>query len=313
MRVDARRRVARRSTACASTNASRARVGRACERGAETEFRSSPASAKLARPNTKRRALANSQHGAPAPLESLGAHSRPTNSAEHRTVDLACTNFVRVALRRRVRHRSHAPRSGWFGARCARSDRGSSPPHEFLPVAPLRRRAHRSRAPCSGWFGATCARDRRGGASSHEFLSVAPLRRRAHRSGSARARRARMSSERRDLGTSGCARAARATARDDSPLRWAPGRWSPPWPHVRKLGVRRSGVHRDERAARRVGAPGFGRPRGACAAGARLGDAAPRPCAGSGRRQRGAGRLTGRAPWMRLGLSRSTPTSAAPC
>lgn len=275
MRVDARRRVARRSTACASTNASRARVGRACERGAETEFRSSPASAKLARPNTKRRALANSQHGAPAPLESLGAHSRPTNSAEHRTVDLACTNFVRVALRRRVRHRSHAPRSGWFGARCARSDRGSSPPHEFLPVAPLRRRAHRS--------------------------------------GSARARRARMSSERRDLGTSGCARAARATARDDSPLRWAPGRWSPPWPHVRKLGVRRSGVHRDERAARRVGAPGFGRPRGACAAGARLGDAAPRPCAGSGRRQRGAGRLTGRAPWMRLGLSRSTPTSAAPC
>ena len=275
MRVDARRRVARRSTACASTNASRARVGRACERGAETEFRSSPASAKLARPNTKRRALANSQHGAPAPLESLGAHSRPTNSAEHRTVDLACTNFVRVALRRRVRHRSHAPRSGWFGARCARSDRG--------------------------------------GASSHEFLSVAPLRRRAHRSGSARARRARMSSERRDLGTSGCARAARATARDDSPLRWAPGRWSPPWPHVRKLGVRRSGVHRDERAARRVGAPGFGRPRGACAAGARLGDAAPRPCAGSGRRQRGAGRLTGRAPWMRLGLSRSTPTSAAPC
>jgi hypothetical protein len=39
-----------------------------------------------------------------------------------------------------------------------------------------------------------------------------------------------MSSERRVLGTSGCARAARATARDDSTLRWALGRWSPPWP-----------------------------------------------------------------------------------
>jgi len=276
MRVDAWRRVARRSRACASTNASRARLGHACERGAETELRSSPASAKLASPSTKRRALANSQHGAPAPLESLGAHSRPTNSAEGRTVDLACTNFVPVALRRRVRNRSPAPHSGWFGARCAQDQRGGAPSHEFFPVAPLRRPTHRS--------------------------------------GSARARRARMSSERRVLGTSGCARAARATARDDSPLSWAPGRWSPPWPpHVRRLGVRRSGVHRDERAARRACAPGFGRPRGACAAGARPGDAAPRSCAGSGRRQRGAGRLTGRAFEMRLGLIRSTPTSAAPC